>query len=107
MLWYGAYRLNQLNIAKTDGEQQVPLVRLQRTDIKIRPCPFWEHGAIVAEVDLYVPQLTSTHAYLGMADDRASAGLWFPPLRLQYKWPQAIVFDLFLVQHGSGPRNIR
>tara|TARA_Y100000748_G_scaffold294918_1_gene286105 strand:- start:701 stop:1777 length:1077 start_codon:yes stop_codon:yes gene_type:complete len=57
VLWRGAYRLNQLNIVKIDGEQQVPFVRLPRTDIKMRLRPFWEHGAIVAEVDLYSPQL--------------------------------------------------
>ena len=57
VLWRGAYRLNQLNIVKVDGEQQVPFVLLPRTDIKMRLRPFWESGSIVAEVDLYSPQL--------------------------------------------------
>ncbi len=55
--WNGAYRINELVIAKTEGENQVPFVTLPVTDIKIRMRALWKEGILIGVVDLHEPEL--------------------------------------------------
>ncbi|SDS39568.1 protein of unknown function [Halopseudomonas litoralis] len=55
--WNGAYRLNELVITKTDGENQVPFVKLPVTDIKIRMRALWKEGVLIGVVDFHEPEL--------------------------------------------------
>jgi hypothetical protein len=55
--WSGAYRINELEIVKIEGENQVPFVRLPSMDIKVRMRALWQEGVLIGVVDLHQPEL--------------------------------------------------
>lgn len=55
--WNGAYRINGLEIAKTDGEVQVPFLSVPSMDIAIRMRALWKEGLLIGVVDIHQPEL--------------------------------------------------
>jgi len=55
--WNGAYRINGLEITKTDGSVQVPFLSVPSMDIAIRMRALWKEGVLIGVVDLHQPEL--------------------------------------------------
>jgi len=55
--WRGAYRVNGLEITKTEGDIQVPFLDIPQMDIAVRMRILWQEGILVGEVDLHQPEL--------------------------------------------------
>lgn len=55
--WNGAYRINGLEITKTDGEVQVPFLSVPSMDIAIRMRALWKEGVLIGVVDIHQPEL--------------------------------------------------
>ena len=55
--WKGAYRINGLEITKTEGEAQVPFLDVPSMDISVRMRALWQEGILIGEVDIHQPEL--------------------------------------------------
>lgn len=55
--WKGAYRINGLEITKTEGEAQVPFLDVPSMDISVRMRALWQEGMLIGEVDIHQPEL--------------------------------------------------
>ncbi|MHB0776357.1 DUF748 domain-containing protein [Halomonas sp. WWR20] len=74
-LWRGAYSIDGLTIVKASGETQVPFFRVDSIDLSVSWEDLW-HGAVVAKVALFQPELNYVDAEQEQNSQSGEGGSW-------------------------------
>ena len=97
-LWRGAYKINGLNIVKTDGKVPVPLLKAPVIDLAVSWHSLWYDHAVVAQVAFVSPELNFVDGGTDKQQSQTGAGTdW----RAQLNKLLPITLDEVRVQDGK------